>query len=243
MKSTFAGKTVVVTGANRGLGQALVAEALRRGAKRVYAGTRQPLSHPDERVTPLLLDVTDWTQIQEARDRVDALDILINNAGVSVPDDLSERSALEQHLAVNLYGTLDVTRAFLSSLTRRHGTVVNVVSLGAVAAVPVLPAYSISKAAALSLTQSLRALLAGRGVSVYAVLPGPIDTDMVRELDIAKTSPEDVARAALDGVERGDEEIFPDPMSQLLADGWRAGVAKAMERQNAQLVAAEPNAA
>jgi NAD(P)-dependent dehydrogenase (short-subunit alcohol dehydrogenase family) len=243
MKSTFAGKTVLVTGANRGLGQALVAEALRRGAKRVYAGTRQPLSHPDERVTPLMLDVTDWAQIQEALDRVDALDILINNAGVSVPDDLSDRSALEQHLAVNLYGTLDVTRAFLPSLTRSHGAVVNVVSLGAVAAVPVLPAYSISKAAALSLTQSLRALLAGRGVSVYAVMPGPIDTDMVRELDIAKTPPADVARATLDGVERGDEEIFPDPMSQLLADGWRAGVAKAMERQNAALVTAEPIAA
>jgi NAD(P)-dependent dehydrogenase (short-subunit alcohol dehydrogenase family) len=243
MKSTFAGKTVLVTGANRGLGQALVAEALRRGAKRVYAGTRQPLSHPDERVTPLMLDVTDWAQIQEALDRVDALDILINNAGVSVPDDLSDRSALEQHLAVNLYGTLDVTRAFLPSLTRSHGAVVNVVSLGAVAAVPVLPAYSISKAAALSLTQSLRALLAGRGVSVYAVMPGPIDTDMVRELDIAKTPPADVARATLDGVERGDEEIFPDSMSQLLADGWRAGVTKAMERQNAALVAAEPIAA
>ena len=241
--TTFAGRTVLVTGANRGLGQALVAEALRRGAKRVYAGTRQPLSHPDERVTPLLLDVTDRAQIQDARNRVDALDILINNAGVSVPDDLSERSALEQHLAVNLYGTLDVTRAFLPSLARQHGAVVNVVSLGAVAAVPVLPAYSVSKAAALSLTQSLRALLAGRGVSVYAVLPGPIDTDMVRELDIAKTSPEDVARATLDGVERGDEEIFPDPMSQLLADGWRAGVAKAMERQNAALVAAAPIAA
>jgi NAD(P)-dependent dehydrogenase (short-subunit alcohol dehydrogenase family) len=240
---TIAGKTVLVTGANRGLGQALVAEALRRGAKRVYAGTRQPLSHPDERVTPLLLDVTDRAQIQDARSRVDALDILINNAGVSVADDLSERSALDQHLAVNLYGTLDITRAFLPLLMRRHGTVVNVVSLGAVAAVPVLPSYSISKAAALSLTQSLRALLAGRGVSVYAVLPGPIDTDMVRELDIAKTSPEDVARATLDGVERGDEEIFPDPMSQLLADGWRAGVAKAMERQNAALVAAEPIAA
>ena len=241
--TTFAGKTVLVTGGNRGLGQALVAEALRRGAKRVYAGTRQKLSHPDKRVTPLMLDVTDWAQIQAARDRVDALDILINNAGVSVPDDLSERSALEQHLAVNVYGTLDVTRAFLPSLTRRHGAVVNVVSLGAVAAVPVLPAYSISKAAALSLTQSLRALLAGQGVSVYAVLPGPIDTDMVRELEIAKTPPEDVARATLDGVEWGEEEIFPDPMSHLLADGWHAGVAKALERQNAALVPAEPIAA
>ena len=233
-------KKVLVTGANRGLGRALVEEALRRGAKRVYAGSRQPMVVPDERVTSLVLDVTDWAQIQEALDRVDALDILINNAGVSVPDVLSDRSAFEQHLAVNLYGTLDVTQAFLPLLARSRGGVVNVVSLGAVAAVPVLPAYSVSKAALLSVTQSLRALLAGRGVSVYAVLPGPIDTDMVRALEIPKTPPEEVARATLDGMERGDEEIFPDPMSQLLADGWRAGVAKALERQNAALVTAEP---
>jgi NAD(P)-dependent dehydrogenase (short-subunit alcohol dehydrogenase family) len=117
------------------------------------------------------------------------------------------------------------------------------VSVGAVAAIPVLPAYSISKAAALSLTQSLRALLAGQGISVYAVLPGPIDTDMVRELDIPKTPPEVVAGAVLDGIEQGDEDIFPDPMSQLLAEGWRMGVAKTLERQNAALVTPEPIAA
>jgi short-subunit dehydrogenase len=112
-----------------------------------------------------------------------------------------------------------------------------------VAAVPVLPAYSVSKAAALSLTQSLRALLAGQGVSVHAVMPGPVDTDMVRALEIPKTPPEDVARATLDGLERREEEIFPDPTSQLLADGWRAGVAKDLERQNAGMVQAEPRAA
>jgi short-subunit dehydrogenase len=155
---------------------------------------------------------------------------------------LSDRSAFEQHLAVNLYGTLDVTQAFLPALTRRRGAIVNTVSLGAVAAVPVLAAYSASKAASLSVTQSLRALLAGRGLSVYAVLPGPIDTDMVRDLDLPKTPPEDVARSTLDGVERGEEEIFLDPMSQLLADGWRGGVTKEFERQNAALVA-EPIAA
>ena len=236
-------KTVLVTGANRGLGRALVDEVLRRGAKRVYAASRQPTVVTDERVTPLTLDVTDAAQIQEAVARVESLDILINNAGVSVADDLSDRSAFEQHLAVNLYGTLDVTQAFLPSLTRSHGAVVNVVSLGAVAAVPVLPAYSVSKAAALSVTQSLRALLAGQGVSVYAVMPGPIDTDMVRALEIPKTPPEDVARATLDGLERGEEEIFPDPLSQLLADGWRAGVAKELERQNAAMVQAEASAA
>jgi NAD(P)-dependent dehydrogenase (short-subunit alcohol dehydrogenase family) len=243
MQATLAGKSVLITGANRGLGQALVEESLRRGAERVYAGARQQFSHPDARVTPLSLDVTDPAQIRAAVDGVESLDILINNAGVSVPDDLSDRSAFERHLAVNLYGTLDVTRAFVPSLTRSHGAVVNIVSLGAVAAVPVLPAYSVSKAASLSLTQSLRALLTGRGVSVYAVMPGPIDTDMVRALDIPKTAPQDVARATLDGVERGEEDIFPDPMSAPLAERWRTSPVKDLERQNAALVAPQPIAA
>ena len=243
MSLEIADTTVLVTGANRGLGRALVDEALRRGAKLVYAASRQPIVVTDERVAPLILDVTDPSQIRAAVEKVDSLDILINNAGVSFPDDLSDRWAFEQHLAVNLYGTLDVTQAFLPSLTRSHGAVVNIVSLGAVAAVPVLAAYSVSKAASLSVTQSLRARLAGRGVSVYAVMPGPIDTDMVRDLDVPKAPAEDVARAALDGVERGEEEIFPDPMSQLLADGWRTGVAKELERQNAALVPPESIAA
>jgi NAD(P)-dependent dehydrogenase (short-subunit alcohol dehydrogenase family) len=243
MTFAIADKTVLVTGANRGLGRALVDEALTRGAKRVYAASRQPMAVADQRVTPLILDVTDAAQIEEAAARVESLDILVNNAGVSLPDDLSDRSSFEQHLSVNLYGTLDVTQAFLPSLTRNHGAVVNVISLGAVAAVPVLPAYSVSKAASLSVTQSLRALLAGRGVSVYAVMPGPIDTDMVRALNIPKTPPEDVARATLEGVERGEQEIFPDPLSQSLADGWRTGVAKELERQNAAMVQTEPIAA
>jgi NAD(P)-dependent dehydrogenase (short-subunit alcohol dehydrogenase family) len=243
MSLAIADKTVLVTGANRGLGRALVGEALRRGANRVYAASRRPMAVPDQRVTPLILDVSNPAHIREAVERVESLDIVINNAGVSIPDDLSDRSAFEQHLAVNLYGTLDVTRAFLPLLKRSHGAVVNIVSIGAVAAVPVLPAYSVSKAASLSLTQSLRALLAAGGVSVLAVMPGPIDTDMVRDLDIPKTPAEVVARAILDGVERGEEDIFPDPMSQMLAAGWRTGVAKQLERQNAELVRADPIAA
>jgi NAD(P)-dependent dehydrogenase (short-subunit alcohol dehydrogenase family) len=237
---TIAGKTVLVTGANRGIGQALVAEALRRGARRVYAGTRQPLTHPDRRVTPLTLDVTNPAQIQAAAEQVEALDLLINNAGVFLYDDLSDRAALERHLAVNLFGTWGVTRAFLSLLTRSRGAIVNNVSIMALAPLPLTPAYSISKAAAFSLTQSLRALLAGRGVRVHAVLTGPVDTDMVRDLDIPKTSPEAVARAILDGVERGEEDIFPDPMSQTLAEGWRNGAAKTLERQNAALAQPAP---
>jgi short-subunit dehydrogenase len=147
---------------------------------------------------------------------------------------------LEEHLAVNFYGTWGVTQAFLPLLTRSKGTIVNNVSLMALAALPLTPAYSISKAAAFSLTQSLRALLAGRGVRVHAVLTGPVDTDMTRSLDIRKTSAESVARAIFDGVEAGEEDIFPDPMSALLADGRRDGVAKALERQNAALAQAQP---
>jgi NAD(P)-dependent dehydrogenase (short-subunit alcohol dehydrogenase family) len=234
---TIKDRSVLVTGANRGIGQALVDEALRRGAKRVYAGTRRTLAHADGRVTPVTLDVTNPADIQLAAQSVATLDVLINNAGVSVFDDLSDRAAIERHLAVNLFGTYGVTQAFLPLLTRSRGAIVNVVSLAAFAAVPVLPAYSISKAAAFSLSQSLRALLAGRGVKVYAVLPGPVDTDMVRDLDIPKTAPDAVARAIFDGVERGEAEIFPDPMSATFAESWRAGAAKAFERQNAAMVA------
>jgi NAD(P)-dependent dehydrogenase (short-subunit alcohol dehydrogenase family) len=115
---TIADKTVLVTGANRGIGQALVEEALRRGAKRVYAGTRQPMACLDGRVTPLTLDVTNATEIQGAVERVESLDILINNAGLALFDDLSDRAALERHLAVNLFGTYGVTQAFLPLLTR-----------------------------------------------------------------------------------------------------------------------------
>ena len=237
---TLAGRTVLVTGANRGIGQALVEEALRRGAKRVYAGTRQPMAHSDGRVTYLTLDVTNAAHIQAAVERVEFLDMLINNAGVGHYDDLSDRAALEQHLAVNLYGTYDVTQAFLPLLTRSRGAIVNVLSVAALATLPIVPAYSISKAAAFSLSQSLRALLAGRGVRVHAVLAGPVDTDMSRGFDVPKASPESVARAIFDGVEEGEEDIFPDPMSASMAESWRSGAAKALERENAALVAAAP---
>jgi NAD(P)-dependent dehydrogenase (short-subunit alcohol dehydrogenase family) len=237
---TIANKTVLVTGANRGIGKALVEEALRRGAKRVYAGTRQPLAHLDERVTALTLDVTSAEQTQAAVERVESLDILINNAGYALLDDLSDRAALERHLAVNLFGAYGVTQGFLPLLTRSRGAIVNVLSMAAWAPLPIVPAYSISKAAAFSLSQSLRALLAGRGVRVHAVMTGPVDTDMSRGFDVPKASPESVARAIFDGVEKGEEDIFPDPMSESIAESWRSGALKALERQFATLVSAEP---
>src|SRR5882762_6736626 len=185
---TIANKAVLVTGANRGIGQALVEESLRRGAKRVYAGTRQPLAHADRRVTPLTLDVT------------------------------------------------NVSHAFLPLLKRSKGAIVNNLSLAGLAALPVIPSYSISKAAAFNLTQSLRALLASQGVSVHAVVLGPIDTDMNRGFEIPKASPASAAQGIFDGLENGEDEIFPDPASLSIAEGWRAGALKALERQFAGFV-------
>jgi NAD(P)-dependent dehydrogenase (short-subunit alcohol dehydrogenase family) len=232
------GKAVLVTGANRGIGQALAAEALSRGAQRVYTGARQPLEHADERVTPLTLDVTSAAQIREAAEAVSSLDVLINNAGIARYDDLSDRAALERHLAVNLFGTFAVTQAFLPQLTRSRGAIINNLSTNSLAALPLIPAYSISKAAAFSLTQSLRALLAERGIRVHAVLTGPVDTDMTRTIDIPKASPESVARAIFDAVEKDEEDIFPDPMSQSVAESWRNGAVKALERQLAEFAQA-----
>jgi NAD(P)-dependent dehydrogenase (short-subunit alcohol dehydrogenase family) len=182
-------------------------------------------------VTALTLDVTNASHIQRAVDQVADLDLLINNAGIGISDDLTDLDVIQKHLDVNLLGLLKVTQAFLPLLTRSKGAIVNILSVVSVAPFPVLPSYSISKAAALSLTQSLRALLTRQGVSVHGVILGSVDTDMTRGYDFPKVSPEVAAAGIFDGVVEGGEEIFPDPTSRMLADGWRAGVAKALERR------------
>ncbi len=233
-------KTILITGANRGIGRALVDEALRRGAKRLYAGTRGALEIPDERVTPLLLDVTNASQIRQAVEQVPSLDVLVNNAGIAVYDDLTNFEVIEKHLAVNFLGLLRVTHAFLPVLRRSRGAIVNNLSMVGLAALPIIPAYSVSKAAAFNVTQSLRALLAGEGVSVHAVVLGPVDTDMNRGFDIPKASRESAAAGIFDGLEKGAEEIFPDPASLSLAEAWRNGALKALERQFSTFVPPSP---
>jgi NAD(P)-dependent dehydrogenase (short-subunit alcohol dehydrogenase family) len=228
----IANHTVLITGANRGIGHALVEEALRRGAKAVFAGTRRGLLDiVDGRVTALTLDVTNVSHIERAVVAVEALDVLINNAGIANYDDLSNLEVVERHLQVNFLGPLRVTRAFVPLLKRSHGAIVNNLSLAGLAALPMIPAYSISKAAAFNMTQSLRALMANEGLSVHGVVLGPVDPDMNRGLEIPKASPESVAAGIFDGLARGDEEIFPDPASQSIAESWHSGAVKELERQ------------
>jgi NAD(P)-dependent dehydrogenase (short-subunit alcohol dehydrogenase family) len=240
---TIADTSLLITGASGGIGRALVAEALNRGARRVYAGTIEPFAHPDSRVVAVPLDVTDERQAARAAEAVasldpsGSLDILVNNAGIALYDDLSDPSVLEQHLAVNLFGTHRVTLAFLPLLTRSGGTVVNNLSINALAPLPVIPSYSVSKAAAFSLTQSLRALLAPRGIRVHAVLTGPVDTPLTAGIDLPKAAPDAVARAIFDGLEKDEDEIFPDAISATVAEPWPAGPFKQMEHANVAMVA------
>jgi NAD(P)-dependent dehydrogenase (short-subunit alcohol dehydrogenase family) len=182
-------------------------------------------------VVPVSLDVTSDAQIQAAAARIDSLDILINNAGIAIYDDLSNPDVLQQHFAVNVFGPYKVTRAVLPQLKRSKGVVVTNTSLTGLAALPIIPAYSISKAAAFNMMQSLRALLASHGVSVHSVILGPVDTDMNRGLEIPKATVESAAQNIFEGIERGEEDIFPDPASRALADAWRTGAVKALEKQ------------
>jgi NAD(P)-dependent dehydrogenase (short-subunit alcohol dehydrogenase family) len=219
---------ILVTGASRGIGLALTELALERGAARVYAAVRDPraldalAARHGARLVPLALDLTRPDLIASAAARVASLDLLVNNAGLLSSQGLlsGDLGAIERDMQTNYFGTLAVTRAFLPALERAKGSVVNVLTVVALASMAGLGGYSASKAAALSLTQSLRGELGRKGMRVHAVFPGPVDTDMAREITLPKTAPSAVARAILEGVERGDEDIFPDPMARQVGDAW-----------------------
>jgi NAD(P)-dependent dehydrogenase (short-subunit alcohol dehydrogenase family) len=220
------GSVALVTGANRGLGKAIVAALLEAGAARVYAAARDAsrIASDDPRVVPLALDTTDPEQVAAAATTARDVTLLVNNAGVQTSSSVLSASAaeLDADFRTNVFGMLGLVRAFVPVLARAKGgaTIVNVLSLSSLASFPPLGGYAASKAAAYSVTQALRAELKAKRIDVLAALPGPIDTDMVRALPIAKTSPADVARGLVEGIVRGDEEILPDPVSQQLGTVW-----------------------
>jgi short-subunit dehydrogenase len=233
---------VLVTGANRGLGRALVAESLKAGARRVYAGARDVAqlnavrALAPERVVPLGIDITNESSLAAAAEQAPDISLLINNAGVLASYDVLASSAdsIALDFAVNCFGTLAASKAFLPALERaaqrERAALVNVLSIVSLSNLPGIGGYSASKAAAYSLTQALRSTLAKLNIDVHAVLAGAIDTDMTRAMDMAKTSPVDVARAIIQGIELGIDDVFPDPMSQALFATFRSDP-KALERQ------------
>jgi NAD(P)-dependent dehydrogenase (short-subunit alcohol dehydrogenase family) len=238
------GAVALVTGANRGIGRALTEALLSRGVRKVYAAARNPealRALRDERLVPLRLDVTDVDQIRAVGEAAADVELVFNNAGVSLVRGIADSTLLAQarrEMEVNYFGPLQLLHRLAPTLARNGGgAVVNIGSAAGLTNVPMFPTYSASKAALHSLTQAARALLGGQGTSVFGVYPGPIDTDMTRDLALPKASPRDVAFATLDGIEAGQEDIFPDPYAAEFGRQFGASP-KASEREMAAMAAA-----
>jgi NAD(P)-dependent dehydrogenase (short-subunit alcohol dehydrogenase family) len=238
------GTIALVTGANRGIGRALTEALLARGVRKIYAAARNPATLGalrDARLVPLELDVTDTEQIRAALAATPDVRLVFNNAGVTLNATITGATVVTQarrEMEVNYFGALQLLQLLAPILARNGGgALVTVGSAAGLTNVPLFPTYSASKAALHSLTQAARALLAAQGTSVFGVYPGPVDTDMVRELALPKASPRDVAQAILDGVEAGQEDIFPDSFARDFARQFESSP-KASERRTAALLAA-----
>jgi len=236
------GSIAFVTGANRGIGRALVEALLARGAAKVYAAARQPESLASlaaasgGRLVPVRLDVTRPDLIRAAAAVAGDTTLLINNAGIVAKfgaafTDAAWLTAGREEYEVNVLGTFAVTQAFAPILAANGGgTVANISSVAGLVSIDVLASYSASKAAVHSVTQATRASLKGQGTYVAGIYPGPVDTDMAKIIPMDKATPAQAAGAILDGLEAGDEEIFPDPVSRHAGPLFLTNP-KALERQ------------
>lgn len=248
MAISISGSVALVTGANRGIGRSLVEALLERGASKVYAGARK-LANLDElikthgdRVVGIELDITNAEHIEAAAAAAPDVNLLINNAGivgvagVAITDPQSLSIGREE-IEVNLFGTLALTQAFAPTLAANGGGgLANLISVAGLANFPLLPTYSVSKAALHSLTQVLRLTLQAQETHVAGIYPGPVDTDMAKDVPFEKTSPEVVADNILDALEAGQEDIFPDGMAQEMGAGYEQSP-KELERQIAAMAA------
>lgn len=214
--TSLAGQTVLVTGANRGMGREYVGQLLDRGVAKVYAAARDPgkIEVSDPRVIPLQLDVTDVTSIATAAGAASDVSVLINNAGIARGASVLDRDTakLREELETSLFGPLAMASTFADRIAERSGAIVNVSSV--LAWMPVGASYGASKAAMWSATDSMRTELAPRGVQVVGVYVGLVDTDMGKFSDHPKSDPADVIRQVLDGIEAGADEVLADEMTR-----------------------------
>jgi NAD(P)-dependent dehydrogenase (short-subunit alcohol dehydrogenase family) len=220
------GATALVTGANRGLGLAYAKTLLAAGAKKVYAGARDPSTVTLAGVVPVKLDVDNAADIATAARQCVDLDIIINNAGVIGGTPLlaeGGEDALHKILATNLLGIHALSHAFAPVLKANGGgVIVNMLSALSWISLPGTGAYSVSKAAAWALTNGLRQELRAQGTLVIGVHAGYIDTDMVKSVDAPKVKPEDVADAVMQAIENGSPEVLADDTARKVKQGFAA---------------------
>ena len=223
------GSVVFVTGASRGLGLAFVREALARGAKKVYAGVRNPDTFKEPGVIAVKLDVTDPASIAEAAKVASDVTLLVNNAGIAELTEGAFAQSVEDQsrriFETNYYGVIRTTTAFEGSLpSDGNGGIINVLSDATWKAVTILTPYSASKAAAWSYTNNTRAQLKDRNVHVVGLHVGFVDTDLTKGIDVPKANPVDVVRQTYDALEAGESEIMADKGTRQLKQTLSAKV-------------------
>jgi NAD(P)-dependent dehydrogenase (short-subunit alcohol dehydrogenase family) len=222
----IAGRTALVTGANRGFGRHLAAELLARGAT-VYAGARNPDTVDLPGVTPVRLDITDPASVAAAAELAGDVTLLVNNAGSGTGADLldADPALVRLEMETHYFGTLEMVRAFAPRIAANGGgTVLNVLSVLSWIAFPGVGAYSAAKSAEWAMTNALRAQLADRGVRVAGLHVGYMDTDMTARLDVPKSDPAEIARIAVDAIEADRYEIVADETSRRVLAGLSGGV-------------------
>lgn len=222
----IADATVLITGANRGIGLAFAKAFLARGARRVYAGARDPSRVDLAGVTPLKLDVTSVADIEAAAAQAGDATIVVNNAGIAafgsfLADDAEQ--SLRRHLETNLLGVLRVSRAFAPVLARNGGgALLNVASIASWITNPLLANYAVSKAALWSLSNGLRNDLRAQGTQVTTLHMGFVDTDLTKDVTMPKSTPEAIVAQALDALEAGADEVLADDMTRQVKHGLSA---------------------
>jgi NAD(P)-dependent dehydrogenase (short-subunit alcohol dehydrogenase family) len=214
---------VLVTGANRGLGEEFARQALALGARKVYAGARDPGSIRLPGVAPVRLDVNDPAQVREAAAACVDVSLVINNAGIASPGSLLDEDgveALRRMMETNVYGLLRVSQAFAPVLAaNRGGAFLNVLSVASWISTPGLAAYAATKSAAWSVNNGLRIALKEQGTQVLGLHVGFIDTDLTRGIDLPKLAPSEVVARAFEALEAGRSEVLIDELSQNVKRG------------------------
>jgi len=248
LKVSPKGRVAFVSGASRGIGRAITIELLEAGAKKVYAGVRNAKALNDlkaeysTRLVPVLLDLRDDRSIIKATRSIKDVEILINNAGVYEPGGFFSDDTLDSmavNFEVNVWGLVKLSLSMIDHLKNKsHAAIVNISSVLGLASMPISGAYSASKAAVHSITQGMRGELLNTNILVMGVYPGPIDTDMIRDLELDKDLPQNVAQNIVKGLKDGNEYVFPDMMSKQVGELYLTEPVT-VEKQFAHFISAE----
>lgn len=217
---------VLVTGANRGIGLEFTRQLLARGARKVYAGARDPASVTLPGVHALRLDVNNADDVAAAAALIPDVTLVINNAGIAQPGGFLAQDSEEvtrRIFETNFFGVLRMSKAFAPLLQANGGgALLNVLSVASWVNGGELAAYSASKSAAWSLTNALRNELAAQHTQVLGLHMAYVDTDLTRGLDAPKSTPEDIVTRALDGLESGLDEVLADDLTGYVKQGLTA---------------------